>query len=198
MGLYGKPTTVNNTQSFASVPTILRKGPEWFAGLGPPNSGGTLIFSVSGHVNRPGNFELPLGIPFADLLEIAGGLREGRRLKAVIPGGSSCPVLPASALEIDGTATEAKATAAETSAPVVAKAADVAPAAEANAPEAKLPELPVPELDDSKAQDSKAQESKPAESKPAEAKTAEPAAPAALAAPRRRSPPSGSSRSRRR
>jgi len=98
-GLYGKPTTINNTQSFASVPTILTKGPEWFAGLGPEKSGGTLIFSVSGHVNRPGNFELPLGIPFRDLLEIAGGVLEGRRLKAVIPGGSSVPVLPAEIIE---------------------------------------------------------------------------------------------------
>ena len=85
-GLYGKPTTINNTQSFASVPTILRKGPEWFADLGPANSGGTVIFSVSGHVEKPGNFELPLGIPFKDLLEIAGGVRGGRKLKAVIPG----------------------------------------------------------------------------------------------------------------
>ncbi|HEY3783996.1 MAG TPA: NADH-quinone oxidoreductase subunit NuoF [Steroidobacteraceae bacterium] len=94
-GLYGAPTTINNTQSFASVPTILRRGPEWFAGLGPKNSAGTVIFSVSGHVAKPGNFELPLGIPFADLLEIAGGMRGGRNLKAVIPGGASVPVLPA-------------------------------------------------------------------------------------------------------
>src|ERR1700677_3967329 len=93
-GLYGKPTTINNTQSFASVPTLLRKGPEWFAGLGPKNSGGTAIFSVSGHVNRPGNFEVPLGIPFAKLLELAGGMLGGRALKAVIPGGSSVPVVP--------------------------------------------------------------------------------------------------------
>jgi NADH-quinone oxidoreductase subunit F len=93
-GLYGQPTTINNTQSFASVPTILRKGPEWFAQLGPTNSGGTVIFSVSGHVERPGNFELPLGVPFADLLELAGGVRAGRKLKAVIPGGSSVPVVP--------------------------------------------------------------------------------------------------------
>jgi NADH-quinone oxidoreductase subunit F len=92
-GLYGKPTTINNAQSFASVPTILRKGPEWFAALGPQNSGGTVIFSVSGHVAKPGNFELPLGIPFRDLLEIAGGVRGGRKLKAVIPGGSSVPIL---------------------------------------------------------------------------------------------------------
>jgi NADH-quinone oxidoreductase subunit F len=94
-GLYGKPTTINNTQSFASVPAILRKGPEWFAGLGPKNSGGTNIFSVSGHVNSPGNFELPMGVPFRDLLEIAGGVWKGRKLKAVIPGGSSVPVVQA-------------------------------------------------------------------------------------------------------
>jgi NADH-quinone oxidoreductase subunit F len=94
-GLYGAPTTINNTQSFASVPTILRKGPQWFASLGVPNSGGTIIFSVSGHVANPGHWELPLGIPFADLLELAGGVWKGRKLKAVIPGGSSCMVVPA-------------------------------------------------------------------------------------------------------
>ena len=93
-GLYGQPTTVNNTLSFASVPTILRKGPQWFTALGPPNSAGTVIYSISGHVEKPGNFELPLGIPFKDLLELAGGVRGGRRLKAVIPGGSSVPVVP--------------------------------------------------------------------------------------------------------
>ncbi len=95
-GLYGRPTTINNTQSFASVPTILRKGPQWFAGLGVANSGGTAIFSVSGHVNRPGNYELPLGISFNELIdEVCGGIRHGGRLKAVIPGGSSVPVVPA-------------------------------------------------------------------------------------------------------
>ena len=93
-GLYGQPTTINNTQSYASVPTILRKGPQWFASLGPANSGGTVIFSVSGHIERPGNFELPLGTPFADLLALAGGVRGGRKLKAVIPGGCSVPVVP--------------------------------------------------------------------------------------------------------
>ena len=93
-GLYGQPTTINNTQSYASVPTILRKGPQWFASLGAANSGGTVIFSVSGHVAKPGNFELSLGVPFADLLELAGGVRGGRKLKAVIPGGSSVPVVP--------------------------------------------------------------------------------------------------------
>jgi NADH-quinone oxidoreductase subunit F len=97
-GLYGQPTTINNTQSFASVPTILRKGFDWFSDLGPEGSAGTMIFSVSGHVNRPGNFELPLGIPFRDLLEIAGGVRDGRQLKAVIPGGCSVPVMPAEAI----------------------------------------------------------------------------------------------------
>ena len=94
-GLYGAPTTINNTQSVASLPTILRKGSQWFADLGVKGSGGTAIFSMSGHVAKPGNYELPLGIPFPELLEIAGGMRGGRKLKAVIPGGSSCPVVPA-------------------------------------------------------------------------------------------------------
>ncbi len=94
-GLYGKPTTVNNTYTLASVPTILRKGPEWFAGLGPDKSGGAAIYSVSGHVEKPGNYEMPMGIPFAELLEICGGVWKGRKLKAVIPGGSSVPVMPA-------------------------------------------------------------------------------------------------------
>jgi len=95
-GLYGKPTTINNTQSLASVPAIIRNGAAWFAGLGPEGSGGTALFSVSGHVERPGNYELPMGIPFKDLLnDICGGVLGGRKLKAVIPGGSSCKVLPA-------------------------------------------------------------------------------------------------------
>lgn len=94
-GLYGKPTTINNTQSLASVPTILRKGADWFKELGVENSGGTAIFSVSGHVENPMNVELPMGIPFKDLLEMCGGVWKGRKLKAVIPGGSSVPVLPA-------------------------------------------------------------------------------------------------------
>jgi len=94
-GLYGAPTTINNTQSVASIPTILRKGGQWFADLGVKGSGGTGIFSISGHVERPGNYEIPLGIPFPELLAIAGGMRGGRKLKAVIPGGSSCPVVPA-------------------------------------------------------------------------------------------------------
>jgi NADH-quinone oxidoreductase subunit F len=93
-GLYGCPTTINNTETFASVPEILRHGGDWFLGLGKPNNGGCKLFSVSGHVNKPGNFEVPLGTPFRELLEMAGGMRGGRKLKAVIPGGSSVPVVP--------------------------------------------------------------------------------------------------------
>jgi len=93
-GLYGKPTTINNTETLASVPVILEKGGSWFADLGKSNNGGTKLFSVSGHVNKPGNYEVPMGTSFKDLLELAGGVRDGRTLKAVIPGGSSVPVLP--------------------------------------------------------------------------------------------------------
>ena len=93
-GLYGKPTTINNTESFSSVPSIIRNGGEWFASLGTTNAGGSKIFSVSGHVEKPGNFEVSLGIPFAELLALAGGVWKGRKLKAVIPGGSSVPVVP--------------------------------------------------------------------------------------------------------
>jgi NADH-quinone oxidoreductase subunit F len=101
-GLYGKPTTINNTEIYSSVPTIMRKGAQWFAELGKPKNGGTKIFSVSGHVNKPGNFEVPMGTPFATLLEMAGGVRNGHKLKAVIPGGSSVPVLPGAVMmEVD-------------------------------------------------------------------------------------------------
>ena len=93
-GLFGRPTTINNTETLASVPYILRHGAKQFLELGRPNNGGVKIFSVSGHVNRPGNYEVPLGIPFAELLKLAGGVRNGHRLKAVIPGGSSAKVLP--------------------------------------------------------------------------------------------------------
>ena len=93
-GLYGKPTTINNTETFAAVPWIINNGGDAFLALGKPNNGGTKIFSVSGHVNRPGNYEVRLGTPFAKLLEMAGGMRGGRKIKAVIPGGSSAPVLP--------------------------------------------------------------------------------------------------------
>ncbi len=93
-GLYGKPTTINNTESLASVPVILEKGGKWFLEQGKPNNGGPKLFSVTGHVERPCNLEIPLGTPFRDMLEMAGGVSGGRALKAVIPGGSSVPVVP--------------------------------------------------------------------------------------------------------
>ncbi|MFM7226198.1 MAG: NADH-quinone oxidoreductase subunit NuoF [Betaproteobacteria bacterium] len=92
-GLYGKPTTINNTETFASVPFIMNVGAEAYLALGKPNNGGTKIFSVSGDVARPGNYEVPLGTPFAKLLELAGGMRDGKKIKGVIPGGSSMPVI---------------------------------------------------------------------------------------------------------
>ncbi len=95
VGLFGKPTTINNTETFASVPEILSRGGQWFADLGVENAGGTKCFSVTGSVKHPANFEVPMGTPFSKLLELAGGLKEGRTLKAVIPGGSSTPVLAA-------------------------------------------------------------------------------------------------------
>lgn len=94
-GLYGKPTTINNTETFAAVPWIIRNGGLAYLECGKPNNGGTKIYSVSGDVERPGNYEIPMGTPFSKLLELAGGVRTGRTLKAVIPGGSSAPVLPA-------------------------------------------------------------------------------------------------------
>ena len=97
-GLYGKPTTINNTETFAAVPWIIRNGGAPYLAIGKPNNGGTKIFSVVGDVQNPGNFEVPLGTPFSKLLELAGGMRPGRTLKAVIPGGSSAPVLPAAVM----------------------------------------------------------------------------------------------------
>jgi len=94
-GLYGKPTTINNTETFAAVPWIIRNGGKAYLECGKPNNGGTKIYSVSGDVELPGNYEIPMGTPFSKLLEIAGGVRKGRKLKAVIPGGSSSPILPA-------------------------------------------------------------------------------------------------------
>ncbi len=94
-GLYGKPTTINNTETFAAVPWIIRNGGQAYLEVGKPNNGGTKIYSVSGDVALPGNYEVPMGTPFSKLLALAGGMRGGRALKAVIPGGSSAPVLPA-------------------------------------------------------------------------------------------------------
>ena len=95
-GIYGKPTTINNTETFAAVPWIIRNGGDAYLACGKINNGGTKIYSVVGDVNKPGNYEIPMGTPFSTLLELAGGVRTGRKLKAVIPGGSSAPVLPAS------------------------------------------------------------------------------------------------------
>ena len=98
VGLYGAPTTVNNVESIAVAPTILRRGADWFAGLGRPNNTGTKLFCISGHVNKPCNVEEEMGIPLKELLEKhAGGVRGGwDNLLAVIPGGSSVPLLPKS------------------------------------------------------------------------------------------------------
>ncbi len=93
-GLYGKPTTINNTETFAAVPFLLKMGGQAYLDIGKANNGGSKIFSISGDVNLPGNYEVPMGTPFAKLLELAGGVKGGK-LKAVIPGGSSAPVLPA-------------------------------------------------------------------------------------------------------
>ena len=94
-GVYGKPTNINNTETYATVPLVIEKGGKWHLELGKPNNGGCKIFSVSGHINKPGNYEIPLGTSFKKLLELAGGMKNGKRLKAVIPGGSSAPILPA-------------------------------------------------------------------------------------------------------
>ncbi len=93
-GLYGKPTTINNTETLASIPVIVEKGGQWFMDMGKQNNGGTKIFSVSGNVKRPGNYEINMGTPFSELLEMCGGMKDGYKLKAVIPGGSSSPVIP--------------------------------------------------------------------------------------------------------
>jgi NADH-quinone oxidoreductase subunit F len=95
-GLYGCPTTINNVESIAVVPTILRRGATWFASLGKPNNTGTKLFCISGHVNNPCNVEEEMGIPLRELIEKhAGGIRGGwDNLKAIIPGGSSVPMIP--------------------------------------------------------------------------------------------------------
>jgi NADH-quinone oxidoreductase subunit F len=100
-GLHGCPTTINNVESIAVVPTILRRGPEWFASIGKPNNTGTKIFCISGHVNKPCNVEEAMGIPLKELIEkYAGGVRGGwDNVKAIIPGGSSVQMLPKSICE---------------------------------------------------------------------------------------------------
>ena len=92
-GLYAAPTVINNVESIASVPSIMRNGAQWFASMGTENSKGMTLYSLSGHVNKPGQYEAPLGITLRQLLELAGGVREGHRLKFWTPGGSSTPIL---------------------------------------------------------------------------------------------------------
>ena len=96
VGIYSCPSNINNTETYASVPVILEKGGKWHLKLGKPNNGGCKIFSISGHINKPGNYEVPLGTSFSELLKLAGGVKNGKKIKAVIPGGSSSPILPAS------------------------------------------------------------------------------------------------------
>jgi NADH-quinone oxidoreductase subunit F len=99
-GAFGLPTTVNNVETFAHVPFILERGVDWFRGIGTEKSPGTTLFGVSGHVERPGLFELPLGTPLREVIGHAGGVRGGRALKGVIPGGASMPILPPSQLDV--------------------------------------------------------------------------------------------------
>jgi NADH-quinone oxidoreductase subunit F len=100
-GLYHKPTVVNNVETLCNLPHIVERGAEWFAGIGTPKSTGPRLYSVSGHVNRPGNYELPINVSLRELIFThAGGMRDGRRLKAVIPGGSSAPVLTDQHLDV--------------------------------------------------------------------------------------------------
>jgi NADH-quinone oxidoreductase subunit F len=100
VGLYGCPTVVNNVETLSAIPHIIKNGGEWYARFGPEKNGGTRIFSVSGHVRSPGNYEVPMGTTLRTLIEdFAGGIREGHRLKAIIPGGSSTPILPADKID---------------------------------------------------------------------------------------------------
>jgi NADH-quinone oxidoreductase subunit F len=101
VGLYGSPTVINNAESLSTVPAVIRMGGEAYANLGTPKNGGTRLYSISGHVNRPGIYELPLGFPLRRLIEeVAGGIPGGKKLKAVIPGGSSCPLLSADEIDV--------------------------------------------------------------------------------------------------
>jgi len=100
IGLYGSPTAVNNVETLANVPLIVKNGAEWFAALGPEKNGGPKLYCVSGHVRRPGVFEASMNVTLRELIERAGGVREGRTLKAVIPGGSSVPILMPDQLDI--------------------------------------------------------------------------------------------------
>lgn len=99
-GLWGRPTTINNVETLAHVTSVIQRGATWFSSIGAPTHPGPILYGISGHVNRPGVYELPSGIPVLDLIhDVAGGMRNGKKLKAVIPGGSSTPVLRADQLE---------------------------------------------------------------------------------------------------
>jgi NADH-quinone oxidoreductase subunit F len=99
-GLYASPTVINNVESIASVPSIVSNGADWFSSMGTEKSKGMTIYSLSGHVARPGQFEAPLGITLRELLDLAGGVREGHELKFWTPGGSSTPILTAEHLDV--------------------------------------------------------------------------------------------------
>ena len=100
VGVFGMPTTVNNVETLTAIPHIIENGGAWYAGIGTEKSAGTKLFCVSGHVNKPGNYELPLGFPLMDLInDVCGGMKDGKALKAVIPGGSSVPILTAEECE---------------------------------------------------------------------------------------------------
>ncbi|MFY9688470.1 MAG: NADH-quinone oxidoreductase subunit NuoF [Candidatus Acidiferrales bacterium] len=101
VGLYGCPTVINNVETLSTVPAVINGGGEWYASLGVPKNGGTRLYSISGHINKPGIYELPLGFPLRKLIEeVAGGMRGGKKLKAVLPGGSSCPLLSADEIDV--------------------------------------------------------------------------------------------------
>src|ERR1700726_3139274 len=101
VGLYGCPTIINNVETLSTVPAIIRQGGDWYAALGTPKNGGTRLYSISGHINKPGIYELPLGFNLKRLIEdVAGGMKDGKKLKAVIPGGSSCPLLSADEVDV--------------------------------------------------------------------------------------------------
>ncbi|HET8602696.1 MAG TPA: NADH-ubiquinone oxidoreductase-F iron-sulfur binding region domain-containing protein, partial [Marmoricola sp.] len=99
-GLYASPTVINNVESIASVPCILRNGADWFGSMGTEKSKGMTLYSLSGHVTRPGQYEAPLGITLRELLDLSGGVREGHELKFWTPGGSSTPILTAEHLDV--------------------------------------------------------------------------------------------------
>jgi NADH-quinone oxidoreductase subunit F len=101
VGAFQSPTILNNTETFSAIPAIFRGGAEWYAGLGSPKNGGTRMMCVSGHVAKPGVYEMPMGFPLLRLIdEVCGGVRNGKKLKAVIPGGSSSPVLKADECDV--------------------------------------------------------------------------------------------------